>query len=317
MSAAHVLNSDLLRGHLRRRVALARYTTWRVGGPAEYMYEPADLDDLCTFLRQLPVDEPVFFIGMGSNLLIRDGGMRGTVILLRALFTEVALADAGDFLELAGRVPGDRVLVYAEAGVSTPKLARFVAGEGLVGGEFWAGIPGTLGGALAMNAGCHGHETWDAVVQVLTIDRLGGLHTRTVDEFAVGYRHVEPVNDRTEWFIAAWLHFARGDSDQARAEMKRLLDRRAATQPLQIPNAGSVFRNPNGDYAARLIESCGLKGLTLGGAQVSEKHANFIVNLGNARAADIEALIGHIQVEVKTKCGIDLVREVRIVGEVE
>ncbi len=312
-------NLDLLRGTLRHRVPLSRYTSWRVGGPADRFYEPADLDDLCAFLRLLPAEEPVLFIGLGSNLLVRDGGVRGTVVFLHGLLSELRVAGRDDFPELSARLQEDEAVVYAEAGVSSPKLARFVSAEGMEGAEFLAGIPGTVGGALAMNAGCHGRETWGAVLQVLTVDRSGHLHTRPHEAYDIGYRHVRPVVGNEEWFIAAWFHFrCNPDADAreiARAVTRRLLDRRAETQPLNLPNAGSVFRNPDGDFAARLIESCGLKGLRVGDAQVSEKHANFIVNLGKARAADIEALIVRVQGTVKALSGIELQREVRIVGE--
>ncbi|TSA20893.1 MAG: UDP-N-acetylmuramate dehydrogenase [Betaproteobacteria bacterium] len=315
-----LINLDLLRGHLRHRVALARYTSWRVGGPAERFYEPADLDDLCAFLRQLPHEEPVLFIGLGSNLLVKDGGVRGTVVYLHGLLADLRVVARDDFPEFAQLLRESDRVIYAEVGVSSPKLARFAANEGLAGAEFLAGIPGTIGGALAMNAGCHGFETWGAVLQVMTVDRGGHLHLRPHEAFDVGYRSVRFIAGEEEWFIAAWLRFAQGTvvADtrvDAKAEIKRMLDRRAATQPLTLPNAGSVFRNPDGDHAARLIESCGLKAMRIGDAQVSEKHANFIVNLGHARAADIEALIQQVQAAVKAQTGIYLVREVRIVGE--
>lgn len=308
-----IVQTEFLRGRLRRLVQLARYTSWRVGGPADFFFEPADLDDLCAFLRQLPAEENILFIGLGSNLLVRDAGVRGTVIHLHGLFDELLPAEAEDAPEFV--LPADEALLYVESGVPSPKLARFAAGLGLEGAEFLAGIPGTVGGALAMNAGCHGSETWEHVAQVLTVDRGGHLHTRTRAEFSVGYRKVEPILPRDEWFIAAWMHFKHGDAADARTAMKALLERRSATQPLHLPNAGSVFRNPSGDHAARLIESCGLKGLSIGGAQVSEKHANFIVNLGHAKACDIEALIAQVQAVVQDKTGIALEREVRIVGE--
>lgn len=312
-------NQDLLRGTLRHRVPLSRYTSWRVGGPADRFYEPADLDDLCAFLRLLAPEEPVLFIGLGSNLLVRDAGVRGTVVFLHGLLSELRVAERDDIPELSMRLLEDEAVVYAEAGVSSPKLARFVSGEGMVGAEFLAGIPGTVGGALAMNAGCHGRETWGAVLQVMTVDRSGHLHMRPHTAYDIGYRHVRFVAGAEEWFIAAWFHFrCNPDADAreaARAETRRLLDRRAETQPLNLPNAGSVFRNPDGDYAARLIEACALKGVRVGDAQVSEKHANFIVNLGHARAADIEALMTQVQATVKMQTGIELQREVRIVGE--
>jgi UDP-N-acetylmuramate dehydrogenase len=205
--------------------------------------------------------------------------------------------------------------VYAQAGVVAPKLARFSANHDLVGGELWAGIPGTVGGAIAMNAGCYGSETWDKLVQVQTLDRQGQLNERLPDEYVTGYRHVALRHAREEWFIGGWFRLARGDGAASRETIKDLLKKRIATQPLNLPNAGSVFRNPPGDYAARLIESCGLKGYRVGDAQVSEKHANFIVNRGQATATDIERLIEHIENSVEAHTNVRLLREVRIIGE--
>jgi UDP-N-acetylmuramate dehydrogenase len=205
--------------------------------------------------------------------------------------------------------------VYAQAGVVAPKLARFAANHDLVGGEFWAGIPGTVGGAIAMNAGCYGSETWDKLVQVQTLDRQGQLNERLPDEYVTGYRHVALRHAREEWFIGGWCRLVRGDGAASRETIKDLLKKRIATQPLNLPNAGSVFRNPPGNFAARLIESCGLKGDRIGDAQVSEKHANFIVNLGNATATDIERLIEHIEDTVEARTNVQLIREVRIIGE--
>ena len=185
----------------------------------------------------------------------------------------------------------------------------------LEGAEFLAGIPGTMGGALAMNAGCYGTETWEQVVDCTTIDRDGALHTRTSAEYEIGYRHVAAKFSNEEWFVAARFRFQAGDAAVAKARIKELLAKRMASQPLDKPNAGSTFRNPPGDHAARLIESCGLKGYMIGGAQVSTKHANFIVNTGTASAADIESMIAHMQALVKEKTGVDLVREVKIVGD--
>jgi UDP-N-acetylmuramate dehydrogenase len=184
------------------------------------------------------------------------------------------------------------------------------------GAEFMAGIPGTVGGALAMNAGCFGGETWDIVEHVVTIDRKGALHTRPKADYEVSYRHCHLKSPLEEWFVAAYFQLPAGDGEASRARIKEFLARRIATQPLALPNAGSVFRNPPGDHAARLIESCALKGLERGGARVSEKHANFIVNPdGAASAADIEGLILQVRKTVLEKIGVDLVPEVRIVGE--
>ena len=318
----HFVN-PALRGTLRQQVDMSKHTSWRAGGTAERMFQPADLDDLLVFLRGLPADEPLYAVGLGSNLLVRDGGLRGTVLLLHGTLS-------GLHLEMDGSI-------YAEAGVPGAKLARFAALHNLQGAEFFAGIPGSLGGMLAMNAGCYGSETWEKVLRVQTVNRHGEVHIRTPADYEIGYRHVTRskvqdtrykaqdsslascalplVPESSEFFIAAWLQFPRGDGESARQGIKALLSKRIATQPLNLPNAGSVFRNPPGDHAARLIEQCGLKGKRIGGAQVSEKHANFIANTGAATAADIESLINEVQTEVQQQTGIKLHPEVRIVGE--
>ncbi len=297
-------SATVLRGVLRLNEPMARHVSWRAGGAAGRAYVPVDSADLAAFLVTLPRGEPVCFVGLGSNLLVRDGGFRGTVVLMHSPHG-------------AMRVEGD--LIYAEASVACPKVARFAATHGFEGAEFLAGVPGTVGGALAMNAGCYGSETWDVVAKVSTTSREGRLSKRAPADFDVGYRRVELRGSRlgeAEWFVAAWFRFRAGDEKRARARIKELLAQRIATQPLELPNAGSVFRNPPGDHAARLIEACGLKGHAIGGARISEKHANFIVNpKGGARAADIEALIGHARKAVKERFGVELVPEVRIIGE--
>jgi UDP-N-acetylmuramate dehydrogenase len=338
-----------LRGEERRREPMARHTSWRAGGVAERSYAPADLEDLVAFLRGLPSSEPVHMVGLGSNLLVRDGGLSGTVI-----FTHWALR--GLRLAAPGRI-------HAEAGVASPKVARFAALHELARAEFLAGIPGTVGGALAMNAGCYGGETWEIVADVATVDRGGTLRKRTRDDYDIAYRHVRlkggdhpssaaseiasrdtdevtsagrrgtggQIPDQVrgpssaprpaiphpseEWFVGATFALPSGSAADSRTKITELLKQRIATQPLGEPNAGSVFRNPKGNYAARLIEACGLKGRAIGGAEISRKHANFIVNLGDARAADIEALIELAERSVKEKFGVALEREVRIVGD--
>lgn len=287
------------RGDLRHDEPMSRHTSWRTGGPADVFYQPADLEDLCAYLRQLPPDEPVLWLGLGSNVLVRDGGIRGTVVVTQGV--------------LSGLEKLGPLTVRAEAGVACAKVARFCARQGLVGAEFLAGIPGTMGGALAMNAGAFGGETWQWVAAVETLDRAGERHTRTPDEFTVGYRRVRGPRD--EWFVAAHLRLHRGDAGTATARIKQLLEQRGDTQPIGLPSCGSVFRNPEGDHAARLIEDAGLKGLCVGGACVSEKHANFIINTGGAKASDIEALIDRIQKEVERIHGVRLELEARIVGE--
>jgi len=287
-------------GSLRRDEPLARYTSWRVGGPADRFYEPRDAEDLCTFLAELPESEPVFLLGLGSNLLIRDGGIRGTVIRTQRALGHLAAVD------------GQRV--EAGAGVPCAKLARYCGRLGLVGAEFFAGIPGTLGGALAMNAGAWGGETWPCVERVETVDHQGRRRRRGPDDFRIGYRSVE--GPAGEWFLGALLRFTPGGDPQGLADRVRdLLARRAETQPTGQASCGSVFRNPRGDHAARLIQSAGLKGTRIGGARVSEKHANFIINDGNATASDIERLIERVQQRVEAQHGVRLVPEVRVVGE--
>jgi UDP-N-acetylmuramate dehydrogenase len=293
------------------------------------MYRPADLADLQNFLRQMPVMEPLLAVGLGSNLLVRDGGYRGTVLQMVGALTEL-------------RMDGD--LIYAQAGVPGAKLARFAATNNLCGAEFFVGIPGTLGGMLAMNAGCYGSETWQKVERVQVLTRSGDLIERTPEEYEIGYRHValegkgeggggggggkgklkggsgatlppSPFSLPQEFFVGAWLKLESGDVEAARLEIKVLMEKRSATQPLNLPNAGSVFRNPEGGHAAKIIEDCGLKGRRIGGAQVSEKHANFIVNAGGATAEDIENLINEVRATVQRQTGVELYPEVRIVGE--
>lgn len=316
-----------LRGEASVDVDMRRHTSWRAGGKAQRMYRPADLVDLQAFLRQLPADEPLLAVGLGSNLLVRDGGFRGTVLLMQGALSEL-------------RMEGDTI--YVQAGVAGAKLARFAASNDLCGAEFFVGIPGTLGGMLAMNAGCYGSETWQKVRRVQVLTRSGNLIERVPEEYEVGYRSVKRIQDSgfgiqdgvrraegvaesripnpessEEFFVGAWLKFEAGDVEQARQDIKVLMEKRSASQPLQQPNAGSVFRNPPGGYAAKLIEGCGLKGKCIGGAQVSEKHANFIVNTGDATAADIENLINTVQATVLQQTGIELHPEVRIIGEMK
>ena len=291
-----------IRGELRHDEPMSRHVSWRAGGHAKQFFKPADLADLQAFLPTLSKAEPVMLVGLGSNLLVRDGGFPGTIVLTTPMLRGLA-ADAAD-----------ATIVCAGAGVVSPHVAKFAAKHSLAAAEWLAGVPGTVGGALAMNAGCYGTETWEQVVDCTTVDRDGVLHTRTSADYEIGYRHVAAKFANEEWFVAARFRFQPGDASIAQARIKELLAKRMATQPLDKPNAGSTFRNPPGDHAARLIESCGLKGFSIGGAQVSSKHANFIINTGTATAADIENLIAHMQATVKARTGKELVREVKIVG---
>jgi UDP-N-acetylmuramate dehydrogenase len=276
---------------------MRRHTSWRVGGAADRFYEPASVAELQEILAALPRSTPLLWLGLGSNLLVRDGGIRGAVIATGCLPRELE------------RLDGDRV--RAGAGLPCALLARACVRWQLGPAAFFAGIPGTVGGALAMNAGAFGGETWDGVASVTTIDRAGELHERERGEFTVGYRSVQ--GPEGEWFLGATFALAR-DSTTANA-LKAMLARRNATQPLRSPSCGSVFRNPPGDFAGRLIESAGLKGARVGGAVVSEKHANFIINSGDATATDIEELIERVRAEVEKQSGVRLELEVRVVGE--
>lgn len=294
-----MMAASILRGQLLSGEPMARHTSWRVGGPADRLYIPADLEDLVEFLKQIESNEPLTWAGLGSNLLVRDGGIRGTVVMTSGALNRIGFV--GD-----GRL-------RAEAGVASAKVARFCVDNGFTGAEFLAGIPGTVGGALAMNAGAFGGETWNIVDSVETVDRHGNLRTRMPSEYEIEYRHLRGPAD--EWFVAGVFRLTGTEDGKGKALIKSLLAKRGATQPTQLPNAGSVFMNPPGDHAARLIEACGLKGVCEGGACVSELHANFIVNRGGARAADIERLIERVRDEVERRQGVRLVSEVRIVGE--
>jgi UDP-N-acetylmuramate dehydrogenase len=287
-----------LASRVLRDEKMARHTSWHVGGPADLFFTPANEADLATFLRSLDPAVPVMWIGLGSNRLVRDGGIRGAVIHTHGVFDE--------FEQL-----GDTE-VRAGAGVACAKLAKQCIKWGLGPAEFFAGIPGTLGGALAMNAGAFGGETWRHVVSVTTLDRTGARRERPASDYTVGYRRVTgPAN---EWFLGARLRFERKPGVSA-DDIRLLLARRKATQPIGEWSCGSVFTNPSGDHAARLIDTAGLKGFRIGGARVSEMHANFIVNDGSATAADIEQLIAHVRSTVEQVHGVKLTPEVRMVGE--
>lgn len=288
-----------LRGELIENAALAEYSSWQVGGNADRLYKPADINDLINFIKQTPQQEPLIFLGLGSNTLIRDGGFKGTVVITQGTLNK--LKSIND------------VTLYAEAGVASPAFARFSARKNLIGAEFLAGIPGTIGGALVMNAGCDGCETWNIVKSVLTVNRQGEKKIRYPSDYNIAYRNVSLFPD--EYYLAAEFQLKSGNKETALSKIRDLLKYRADTQPTNEPNCGSVFRNPPGDHAARLIEACGLKGLTIGDATVSNKHANFIINNGQANAADIEALIEKITECVFLKFHIRLIPEVRVIGK--
>jgi UDP-N-acetylmuramate dehydrogenase len=285
-----------------REEPMSRHTSWHVGGPAELYFTPRDITDLETFLRGLPPDTPITWIGLGSNLLVRDGGIPGVVIATHGALTRLERLS--------------QTVIHCDAGVPCAKIAKQCVQWGLGPAEFLAGIPGTLGGALAMNAGAFGGETWTHVTDVETIDRTGVHHLRSRDDYEVGYRHVEPLTPPAieEWFLGAKLTFERRPQVHA-DDIRLLLERRKETQPIGAWSGGSTFVNPPGQHAAKLIEAAGLKGHRIGGASVSVKHANFILNEGEATAADIENLIYHVQDTVQRLYGVQLQTEVRIVGE--
>ena len=283
---------------------MARHTSWRTGGVARQFVQLSSLPALASFISTLPEDEKLLWLGLGSNMLVRDGGFNGTVIATQGVMSQLNLLD--------------ETTVYVGAGVSSAKLARFCSKQGLSGAEFFAGIPGLVGGALAMNAGAFGGEIWPLVVEVETINRKGEINKRDASEFSFSYRHV--AGPPGEWFVSATLRLnkqleSRKTTNNNAVDIKQLLAKRAVSQPTGVASCGSVFRNPEGNYAAKLIEECGLKGKRIGGALVSEKHANFIINENNATATDIESLILLIQKTVKDKHGIVLQTEVQIVGD--
>ena len=288
-----------LRGVIKYDEPMSRHTSWRVGGPADRFYVPADVEDLCLFLSRLPNDEPLTWIGLGSNVLVRDGGVRGTVVCVKNVLNEFTVIGPGR--------------LRVGAGLPCAKVARFAVKSGLAGAEFLAGVPGTMGGALAMNAGAFGGETWDIVAAVETVNRRGEKFSRVKADYRIGYRSVRASAE--EWFISAELHLLEGGNDAGENNIRELLARRARTQPMGEASCGSVFRNPEGDHAARLIEASGLKGVHVGKACVSDKHANFIINTGGASAADIEELIMLVKDTVRAKQGVLLREEVKILGD--
>ena len=279
--------------------SLNKYNSWRVGGTADALFSPKNLEDLKFFLKHESYVKPLTFIGLGSNILVRDGGIRGTVIIMHAALNKIQMTNNG---------------MYAESGNTCAKIAKNLAKEHYVGGEFFAGIPGTVGGALAMNSGCYGSETWNFVTKVNMIDEGGIIVTRLKDEFKISYREVIKPNSK-EWFVGALFNFKKDMSADPESKIKEYLNHRKNTQPLNWPTAGSTFRNPKDTFAAKLIEDCGLKGFRVGNAEVSDKHANFIINLGDASAQDIENIIDYVESEVLKRKGIKLEREIKILGE--
>ena len=278
---------------------MARYSSWQTGGRAQLLYFPVDLADLQAELRRAELPPPIVFIGLGSNLLIREGGFRGTLCRLVPGLAKITKLEGG---------------FRAEAGVSCPRLARSAAAAQLVGAEFLVGIPGSIGGALAMNAGCFGAQIWDFVSEAEVLAEDGSLDRVGPADFDIGYRRVVAKRAVPLRFIAASFVWPRACGSKV-ASARELLQQRNRTQPIGTANAGSVFTNPQGDFAGRLIEAAGLAGTREGGAMVSAKHANFIINTGTASATDIERLIERMRTAVRDNFGVLLNPEVRIIGE--
>ena len=289
---------EAIRGEIRFGESMAKHTSWRVGGPADYWFVPEDKSDLAAFLAVLPEDVPLLWTGLGSNLLVRDGGIRGAVVCTHQGLSSIKTTTTGE--------------MNVGAGAAWAKAARYSGRAGLSGAECMAGIPGTVGGALAMNAGAYGRETWDIVNRAEVLGRDGRLEIRTRAEFRAGYRSVS-LGDN-EWFTGAVFDLSPGDPVTIKEMIRTVLTDRSRSQPIGNASAGSVFRNPDDDHAARLIEAAGLKGWRVGGAMVSNKHANFIINDQDASAADIEQLILLVQAEVLEKFRIELRLEVKIEG---
>ncbi|MCK4869642.1 MAG: UDP-N-acetylmuramate dehydrogenase [Gammaproteobacteria bacterium] len=287
-----------VRGKIFQDHKLAPYTTWHIGGMAKVFYQPQDLADLKEFFVQLDPKEKIYWLGAGSNVLIADAGLDGVVIYAKDNLNKIEKLTNNNF--------------RVEAGVFCPKLAGFCKQESLIDGAFLVGIPGTIGGALAMNAGAFGSEIWSFVTAIETVDKQGKISLKKAEEFSVNYREIDLAAD--EWIIAGHFNFSTGNFHEVEERIKTLLAQRYATQPLAERTCGSVFRNPPNDYAGRLIEQCGLKGMVVGDAMVSQKHANFIVNRGKATAADVLQLMQDVQAEVQAKFGVGLVPEVRILG---
>lgn len=289
-----------VRGEYRADASTAQLTWFRVGGPAEVLFRPADEADLIDFLAERPGDVPVTVLGVGSNILIRDGGVAGVVIRLGKNFAEA-------------RADGGRVI--AGAGALDVTVAATAQRAGLTGLEFLSGIPGTIGGALRMNAGAYGAETRDVLQSVRAIDALGHGHTLTAAEMGLGYRHCAVPED---WIFTSAVFAARpGDPATIAQAMADIRDAREDTQPRRVRTGGSTFANPDGRKAWQLIDAAGCRGLRIGGAQVSEKHCNFLLNTGDATAADIEALGEEVRRRVHETSGIELRWEIRRIGVAE
>lgn len=286
-----------LKGRLRKNISLKKYNTWKVGGNAEYFYEPYDLDDLIIFLK-LVKNQHVTFLGNGSNVLIRDSGIKGFVVCLKNSLNNFYRGNDGIFT--------------FEAGLSCMKIAQISANQSFSGLEFLCGIPGTLGGALRMNAGCYGENIWKSVDSVVLINRSGNLKNKRKEEFNIDYRNVDL--DDGNFFVSASFNLKKNRLNDSSDKIKELLKNRRISQPTGLPSCGSVFKNPDNDSAGKILDSLGLKGYRIGGAYVSKKHANFIITEKSAKSGDIEELISFIKQKVLKEKKILLETEVKFIG---
>ncbi len=287
-----------VKGRIIEDASLARLSWFRTGGPADILFEPADEEDLKIFLRRVPSKVPVTVIGVGSNLLVRDGGVEGVVIRLGRGFA-------------ATKVRGN--VLKAGAGAMDVHVARAAQQAGVTGLEFLVGVPGTIGGALRMNAGAYGQEVKDVLIHAHAMDRYGHIHELRVEDFGFGYRTC--TIDPRMIFLSASFRVSNGDPEDIQARMHQITCTRQESQPIGTQTGGSTFKNPDGDKAAwELIEEAGCRGLQIGQAQISEKHANFLINLGGATAADIEKLGETVRERVKENSGISLEWEIRRIG---
>jgi UDP-N-acetylmuramate dehydrogenase len=287
-----------LRGRLLPNQPLAELTWFRVGGPAQVLFMPEDEEDLAYLFARLPSEIPATVVGLGSNLIVRDGGVPGVVIRLGRGFNEIKVEDAAR-LRVGAAVPD-------------VKVARAAQEAGVAGLSFLRGIPGAIGGALRMNGGAYGGETKDALIEARAVDRRGRLHVLKNGDLGFGYRHCGAPDDFV--FTQALFEGRLGDSDIIAAEMNKITESREATQPIKSRTGGSTFKNPPGQKAWQLIDAAGCRGLMVGGAQVSELHCNFLINRGNASAADIENLGEEVRRRVKDNSGVTLDWEIKRIG---
>lgn len=295
---SYLENLPHVRGRLVENACLSRLSWFRTGGPAEVLFEPADEADLVNFLRYLPCDVPVTVIGVGSNLLVRDGGVKGVVIRLGRAFADI-------------RMRGD--IVKAGAAAMDVHVAKAAARAGMTGLEFLIGVPGTIGGALRMNAGAYGQEVKDVLAHAHAVDRYGHIHEFRTSDFEFSYRHTNIHPSMI--FLSASFHVKSGQPEEVKARMAEINEQRQETQPIGTRTGGSTFKNPEGQKAWELIDAAGCRGLKVGDAQVSEKHCNFLINLGDASAADVETLGETVRDRVKAHCGVELEWEIQCIGE--